>query len=354
MNWALLAVALFAQQYGVTCAKCHTVIPHLNEFGAAFQASGDRIPGVQPGPAFPLAGKLNLVYSSMNQGAGPGGAGLPKAIVDEIELFTAGAIGTRGSYFVEQYVVDGGMPGLMRDAWVTYRVNPWSARIPVQLQAGSFTLPLPVDPETFRESVQHYAIYDQAVGSNPFTFFDPKIGGRLGVGNPLSGLSVQLFAGPGHDRQSGLPSTGTDVMAYAQDAMGPVVASAYTYQGTRPSPAGLDRFTRTGYALTYNQWGRFALENVLHTGWDSDCGIGPGIGCASSGGFTQARWQFSRRFFAAARYEGTNDPVNGFARDAVLLLGYGPRQNSRLTLEDVIVHSPQTMHTMNLQYTVAY
>jgi hypothetical protein len=38
----------------------------------------------------------------------------------------------------------------------------------------------------------------------------------------------------------------------------------------------------------------------------------------------------------------------------VLLLGYGPTENSRITLEDVIARSPQTTHTMNLQYTIAY
>src|SRR5579883_2720065 len=76
-----VAIPVFAHQYGVTCEKCHSVIPHLNEFGAAFLASGYRIPGLEPGPALPLAGKVNLAASSVNQGAGANGAGLPKAIV---------------------------------------------------------------------------------------------------------------------------------------------------------------------------------------------------------------------------------------------------------------------------------
>ncbi len=353
------AIPLFAHQYGVTCEKCHSVIPHLNEFGAAFLANGYRIPGVQPGPAFPISTKANLVDSSMNQGSGPNGAGLPKAIVDEIELFTTGAIGKRASYFIEQYAVDGGVPGLTRDAWVIDRVNPWDAKIPLYVQAGSFTLPLPVDPETFRESYTGYSIYEQAVGTNPFTFFDPKIGARIGIGNPLAGVSVQLFAGPGHDRQSGAPSTGTDAMAAVQDAIGPVVVSAYTYQGSRPSVGDIDKFQRTGYGLTYNQWGRFSVENMIQ--------LWLGIRIAA----TVRQWlrlrverrvrerracayAFNRKLFAAARYEGTNDPTNGFTRDAVLLLGYGPRENSRITLEDVIAHTPQTTHTMNAQFTVAY
>ncbi len=350
------ALPLFAHQYGVTCEKCQSVIPHINAYGAAFLAFGYRIPGVQPGPAFPLSGKVNLVDSSENQGAGPNGAGLPKAIVDEVELFTAGALGTRASYLIEQYAVDGGEPGLTRDAWIIDRINPWQARIPVSAQIGSFTLPLPVDPETFRDSYQNYTIYTQTVGDDTSNFFDPKIGAQLSVGDQLRGLNVKVFAGPGHDRQSGLSSTGTDFMGTVQDALGPFTLSLYDYQGTRPVPAtsGPDRFTRTGYAFVYDQWGRFSSETVLQTGWDSRCGVAGFTGCASSGGFTQLRYAFNKRLYVLGRYEGTNDPSNGFTRDGVLLVGWGPSERSRVTLEDVIQHVPQTMNTMNLQFSVAY
>jgi hypothetical protein len=349
------AIPLFAHQYGVTCEKCHSVIPHLNEFGAAFLANGYRIPGVQPGPAFPISSKVNLVDSSQNQGSGPNGAGLPKAIVDEVEIFTAGAIGTRASYLVEQYAVDGGMPGLTRDAWIIDRLNPWDARVPIFAQVGSFTLPLPVDPETFRDSYQNYTLYTQTVGQDSFNFFDPKIGAQLSFGDQLRGPNVRIFAGPGHDRQSGLASTGTDVMGYVQEAIGPMTFAAYNYQGVRPTITGLiDKFQRTGYSIVYNQWGRLSLENVLQTGWDSSCGVAGFTGCASSGGFTQLRYSFNRRLYVEGRYEGTNDPSGGFTRDGVLMAGWGPTENSRLTIEDVISHVPQTTHTMNIQFSLAY
>lgn len=347
------AIPLFAHQYDVTCDKCHSVIPHLNEFGAAFMASGYRIPGVQPGPAFPLSAKANLVDSSENQGSGPDGQGLPKAIVDEVELFTAGAIGTRASYLVEQYAVDGGMPGLTRDAWIIDRLNPWEARIPLYVQAGSFTLPLPVDPETFRDTYQGYAPYEQTVGANPFNFFDPKIGVRLSVGDPLRGLNGQFFFGQGHDRQSGLASTGIDTMGYAQYSMGLLTLTAQRYQGTRPTPYGpTDSFQRTVFGLVWNQWGRFSSETVWQTGWDANC-FGGLFGCSSSGGFTQLRYQFNRRLFVTGRYEGIADSTGTFSRDAVFLLGWGPTERTRVTIEDVIGHIPQTTHTMNLQFTVA-
>jgi hypothetical protein len=347
-----MAIALFAHQYGVTCQKCHTVIPQLNAFGAAFMANGYRIRGVGPGPALPISLRINLVDSSAYQGIGPNDAGLPKAIVDEVELFAAGLIGSRGSYLVEQYVVDGGEPGLLRDAWVDYRINPWQAHIPVSLQAGSFTLPLPVDPETFRETYQHYTLYDQTVGINPFNFFDPKVGAKLTVGSVLRGTSVQIFAGPGHDRQSGLTTVGTDLMGYAQDVIGPLSPSVYHYEGTRPDgPALLDRFQRNGYGLTVNV-GKWTSESVIQTGWDSSCL--PHAVCPSSGGFTQLRYAIGPHLYALGRYEGTDDPIGGFSRDGVLLMGYRPTHNSSLTIEDVVTHAPQTTNTMNLQLTVGY
>ncbi len=352
---AAWAIPLFSQQYEVSCAKCHSVIPHLNAFGAAFTAAGDRIPGLQPGPAFPFSAKLNLVDSSERQGDGPDGAGLPKAIVDEIELFTSGAIGTRGTYFIEQYVVDGGVHGLTRDAWINDRINPWSARIPVSLQAGSFTLPLPVDPESFRDSYAGYAPYEQTVGANPFNFYDPKIGVRLSAGDPVRGLNLQLFSGPGHDRQSGLASLGADALVEVQDNLGPLALTAFRYGGRRPTPVGTnDSFERTGYGVVWNQWGRLSSESVLLTGWDAQCGAIVNTGCGSSGGFTQLRYQLNRRYYVSGRYEGTSDSTGIFSRDAVLLLGYAPSEHMRVTVEDVVAHTPQTTNTVNFQLTIAH
>jgi len=36
------------------------------------------------------------------------------------------------------------------------------------------------------------------------------------------------------------------------------------------------------------------------------------------------------------------------------MLGYGPAENLRLTVEDVISHAPRTNNTMNAQFTAAY
>jgi hypothetical protein len=96
--------------------------------------------------------------------------------------------------------------------------------------------------------------------------------------------------------------------------------------------------------------GKWTSENVIQTGWDSSFN---GIGYASSGGFSQLRYGWAPRWFALARYEGTKD-TSGFERDGVLLLGYGPSHNSRVTVEDVVEHVPRTANTLNLQFTIGY
>ncbi len=342
-----VGIPYFAHEFAMTCQKCHSVVPRLNPFGAAFEAHGFALAEARPRPAFPVAVKLNSAYTSESDPSG-----LPKATLDEVELFVAGRLGTRSNYFIEQYVVDGARPGATRDAWLRYRVTPDTARVPVALRAGAFTLPLPVDPESFRESLSHYAVYDQKVGVNPFAFFDAKIGGEVRVGEAARGTSVALLALGGHDANSGSAAHGIDTMLSAQHVLGHVSLSAYRYAGARPAFDGLDRFWRFGYGVAYAA-GPIEMQTVLQTGVDDRIDAS-GTATVSSGGFTQLRYAFSRRLFAAVRYEGTSDVNAGFARDVVPLVGYRVTRNARLTVEDVITHVPSAKHQLGVQYTVAY
>ena len=106
------ALPVFANRYGLTCQACHTTIPHLNAFGQAFLRNGFQLPQAARG-VVPIAVKVNLAYTS-----DPDPGGLPKGVVDEVELLTGGAIGSHVNYFVEQYALDGGVAGSLRDAWV--------------------------------------------------------------------------------------------------------------------------------------------------------------------------------------------------------------------------------------------
>lgn len=335
------AIPVFAHRYGFECQTCHSVIPHLNAFGEAFLAAGYRLAGLTPRPAFPIATKINLVYTGE-----PSGTRLPKAVVDEIELLSGGSVGKRFSYFLEQYVVDGGQPGSVRDAWLAYHSRDALGPRAWSLSAGQFTLPLPLDPETFRETFAHYAIFDQTAGGNPFNFFAPKIGVMAQLGDGLHGFSLALAGLQGHDRQSGLPARGVDTMLAAKETSGGWMLSAYRYDGTRPLLSA-DRFWRQGYALEFSR-DRWTFQNLWQTGWDSSAGT------ISSGGFSQLRYAFAPRWFGLARLDATNDPTNGTQRAFTLLAGFRPARNSRITIEDTLTHTPAAKHVFSTQLTIGY
>jgi hypothetical protein len=333
------AIPVFAHRYGLTCQACHTEVPHLTPFGERFLADGYRLRGLAPKPVFPVAVKVELAYSSAASGeADEGGGPLPKAIVDEVEILTGGSIGKRGSYFAEAYAVDGGEPGRPRDVWAAWRATPDGARTPVVLRGGQFTLPLPIDPETFRETTDHFAIWDQTAGDNPFTFFAPKIGGQVAFGNPDRALAGSVSLLKGHDQASGLPTHGLDTMLTLQRSFGDVALSAYRYDGSRALAGSgfqntqtfryADRFWRTGFGLSWER-GRTRLDGVYQTGNDTSADV-YGDALQTSGGFVQLRQELGPRTFAVARWDATQDAV--FARSLIGGLGYRFSRNTRLTV----------------------
>lgn len=340
------AIPVFAHRYGFTCQACHTEVPRLNGFGEAFLARGYRIPGIAPrAGVVPIATKIKLAY-----GSDPDPSNLPKAIVDEIELLTGGTVGTRGSYFVETYLIDGGRPGSVRDAWGAYHIGAYErARTSATLTGGQFTLPLPLDPETFRETQAHYAIWDTVAGRNPFNFFDPHQGVALELGSGAA-TTLTLAALAGHDRSSGLPAYGFDRMATGRHAVGPFVASVYRYDGARRFEGAIDRFWRQGYGLGV-VLPSLALQAVYQHGFDTD--DGSQTARRTSGGFMQARYALGERSFAIARYDATESGAGPYR---ALVLGVGQRfsHNTRLTLEDVFTHTPTAHHALGAALQLAY
>jgi len=205
------------------------------------------------------------------------------------------------------------------------------------LRAGQFTLDLPIDPETFRETTDHYAIWDQTAGDNPFAFFVPKTGLALTLGDQGRGLSGSIAALAGHEPGSGLPSRGIDRHLYLQQAAGKVVVSAYRYDGTRPVDGVDDRFWREGAGLGIAH-GRTRFDAVYQRGYDAHANARGAL--VSSGAFAQLRYEFTSRLFGVARYDGTHD--SGFNRAFIAGAGYRVARNTRLTVFDTLHRDADT------------
>jgi hypothetical protein len=308
-------------------------VPQLNAFGHAFMRAGFRLPGARG--VFPVTVKVAMAYSSGADDPDTDTERLPKTIVDEVELLSAGSLGPNASYYFEQYAVDGGFPGRPRDMWVqldrrTGAADPLGSALHARL--GEFTLPLPVDPETERPTLAHYAIFDQSVGANPFTLFDTQIGTDLSFTKDRAGVDSHLVFMQAYDRSSGIPSDGVDVMGTIAKTVGEnVTAYVYRYQGQRALEPQHDWFYRQGYAAACYQ-GKFDITGLIQQGYDTSA-YGNGIGASSSGGFLQAAWHFSSAINLYARYDETYEPFQPRQSGTTLSLILRPAPNMRFTLE---------------------
>lgn len=327
------ALPVFAHRYGLSCQACHTTVPHLNRFGEAFQRSGYRLAGARH-DILPVAVKVQLAYSSDAE------AGLPKSVVDEVELLTGGAIGPKFNYFLEQYAVDGGRPGATRDAWLQFNSGTSHVR------AGEFTLPLPVDPETERDTLSHYLVYDQSVGENHFNFFDPRIG--VDAFTETGDFRAHLVAAESYDRQSSTPVSGIDSMISLEKQAGPVTLYAYRYQGQRHINGARDAFYRQGFGAGTDA-GKLGVTAVVQNGNDGNP-QGTGDPAHSSGGFLQMRYAFSDGITGVVRYGRTWDALAGGERQTVFTLVTRPARNMRFTIEDAV----SDHHTLNMGWLFAY
>lgn len=335
------ALPSFSMQTGLQCDACHTSIRGTNDLGQAYLRNDFRLPNLGMGGKPVVAVRGQFAYTSEPDSSNQ----LPKATLDELEVFLAARVTPQVSVAGQFYVVDGGQIGAVREAWAQYSTRGSFAGAPVRFTVGSVTLPLPVDPETFRQTNQHYAIFDQTVGENPFTLIDPHNAATVALGNPVRGSSATFAAVEAHDKQSGLARDGTDRMFEVQEAIGGVVLSLYDYTGQRRLGDVPDAFQRRGVGVNLYR-GRLAVETALQTGFNSSPN-GDGIGISSSGGFAQVRYQLPHGTFAIARYDGVNDSSGGFARSFTIGGTHLLSRGLALEAEDVIQHGEHTTHTLN-------
>ena len=91
-------IPYFARKYNVSCARCHSVPPKLNEFGERFVANGYRAEGLEGGRTIPLAVWLSLRSESL---AGDQTDDGYKGYPNRLEVISGDAVTSWLSYFVE-------------------------------------------------------------------------------------------------------------------------------------------------------------------------------------------------------------------------------------------------------------
>jgi hypothetical protein len=333
------AVPQYSLQTGLQCDACHESVRATTGLGDYYIESDYRFPnlGIHRAPVVALRGRA--VYASDG-----GDEHLPKATIEALEAFLSARVSPQVSATVESYAVDEGVPGALREAWVQYMTPRKIGTAPGRLTIGLQGLPLPVDPEAFRQTTTPYAIFEQHVGESPFSLVQPKNAVQLGLGSLVRGASVAAMLAEGHDPSSGLATHGVDRMLEAQYAAGGAVIGGYVYKGARGVDGLEDGFRRSAvFANGYR--GRLALETLAQRGDDVD----PLHGVVrSSGGFVQLRYQFASGDFALARYDRANDQTGDDERSVVIGFTHPLGRWLHLGAEDRIHSRPTEGHELRV------
>ncbi|MBV8153042.1 MAG: methyl-accepting chemotaxis protein [Candidatus Eremiobacteraeota bacterium] len=327
----------FARRTLLSCGTCHVTPAKLTDFGKAFKARGYAVPRLVGRGDLPATLQAQSAYFS-----DPDPTGLPKYIVDKVIGLVGGPIGPHFTYDGQQYFIDGGRPGDLREAWLEY-TSSWTDKIPIDVRAGQQVLILPTDPQRFKLSEQDYAVFVQAVGNNPFNLYEPMDGIRVSLGKEVSGLNASVLALSNHDQGSPIGQTGTDWMFVGRETVKNADFEVYRYTGRRALGPD-DQFWRQGYgANAYH--GRFTLRAMWQTGNDTNP-LGTGRAMQSSGGYVEGVYQLGGSVFAYAREDGVNTSAGGFGRDFVYGTSIFLGRPFKLQIEDVLTTQGQTHNAL--------
>ncbi|HEY1975513.1 MAG TPA: methyl-accepting chemotaxis protein [Candidatus Baltobacteraceae bacterium] len=333
----------FARRTLLSCGACHSVGVKLTDFGKAFKAGGYVVPKLVPNGSIPATLQAQAAYFG-----DPDPTGLPKTIVDKVIGLVGGPIGPHFTYDGQQYFMDGGVVGDLREAWVEYTSN-WTDKIPVDFRVGQQVMPLPTDPQRFKLSEQDYGVAVQTVGDNPFNLYEPMDGLRLSLGKEVSGFNASILAFSNHDQGSPIQQTGTDWMFVGRETFRHADFEVYRYTGRR-AVGPEDQFWRQGYGANYYT-GRLTVHTALQVGNDTNpLGIGQAV--VSSGGYVEGQYQIGRSIFAYAREDGVNDTAGGFGRDFVYGTSIFIGRPFKLQLEDVVTTAGQTHNSLAIIFGI--
>jgi hypothetical protein len=337
------AIPAYSRVTGVQCDACHSAVRTTNDLGDYFRRSGYRMPnlGHHGTPVVTVLGSAG--YDNGTPGVSPS-----VEFADKIYAFLTARITQNvvvgGEYY---YARDGRFTIETNQAWLQYTTHGNVAGAPLRLMIGSPSLPLPVDTDAYRPSLARYAIFDQTVGSNPFSLSSQRNALTLGIGSQVRGPSVTIALAQSTDPRSTLAADGLDRMLEAHESSGNFMIGGYTYAGTRPLGPVPDAFVRHAFTAGYFA-GRLALETLVQTGDDSSA-TGTGLGRAASGGYAQLRLLLGGGNSAIARYEGTSQSLPGTFQRLLVLGAERPiAKGVTLQIEDTIRNAPRTSHSLGL------
>ncbi len=317
------AIPLFARKYHVSCFRCHTVPPVLNDYGRRFQINGYQLPGTDEAQPIWAQEPLSLsfvFYPSFVSAHTVTTTGGIKTSSNELtfqpsglDLFTAGTIAKHLSYFLAAPIGITG-PGQYSPSIETMSIMFNNLAGPdgqsnLNFRFGRFRLwnTFP-DNTTIVESAD-YLIYDYNPAGGTLLIADPQWAASVYGFFPqiLDGLRYEAAVSDGTDGGDPLNSNEANFLMLEQTAYvynAPFRLGLYYYGGKELAINNVtDNMSRYGFAVEANDpWTkRFDLSFQYMSATDDNI---VGIKQTMDGGFLGLNVLIvPEKFFIYGRYD---------------------------------------------------
>lgn len=267
-----MAIPLFARKYHVSCFRCHTVPPVLNDYGRRFQINGYQLPGTDESEPIWAQEPLSLsfvFYPSFVSAHTVTTAGNTKTSSDELsfepsglDLFTAGTIAKHLSYFLAAPIGITG-PGQYSPSIETMSIMFNNLLGPdgqsnFNFRFGRFRLWNTFPDNTSLVESADYLIYDYDPAQGSLLIADPQWAASAYGFFPqvLDGLRYEAALSDGTDGGASLNDNRAAFLMVEQTAYvnnAPFRLGLYYYGGKQLiANNALDMMARMGFAVEVN------------------------------------------------------------------------------------------------------
>ena len=299
-----MAIPLFARKYHVSCFRCHTVPPVLNDFGRRFQRNGYQLPGTDESEPIWAQEPLSLsfvFYPSFVSAHTVTTTGNTQSTSDELsfepsglDLFTAGTISKHLSYFLAAPIGING-PGQYSPSIETMSIMFNNLAGPdgesnLNFRFGRYRLWNTFPDNTSIVESADYLIYDYDPAQGSLLIAEPQWAASVYGFFPqmLDGLRYEAAVSDGTDGGASLKSNEATFLMLEQTEYldnAPFRLGVYYYGGKQLiANNSSDNLSRLGFAIEANDpWTkRFDLSFQYMNATDDNIG---GIKQTMNGGF---------------------------------------------------------------------
>ena len=320
-----MAIPLFARKYHVSCFRCHTVPPVLNDFGRRFQINGYQLPGTDEAQPIWAQEPLSLsfvFYPSFVSAHTVTTVGNNKTTSDQstfepsgLDLFTAGTIAKHLSYFLAAPIGING-PGQYSPSIETMSIMFNNLAGPdgqsnLNFRFGRYRLWNTFPNNTSLVESADYLIYDYDPAQGSLLIAEPQWAASVYGFLPqlMDGLRYEAAISDGTDGGDPLKTNQATFLMLEQTEYvdnAPFRLGVYYYGGKELTSGGApDKLARTGFAVEANDpWTkRFDLSFQYMSATDDNIG---GVKQTMNGGFVGLNVLLvPEKLFVYGRYDFT-------------------------------------------------